>query len=130
MQQIYLGSDGKTTTVATAEALFPSGVKPTKRLSSGYFPTDFVGTGAGAMAPTGSLAFSVPLSYDADSNPFVHRYHPDHDNLDPLFGTKLAAGQESWTLNRAVTLTFASSLPGVTDPAWGSRCWAAPTRKS
>ena len=65
------------------------------------------------------MAFSVPLSYDADSNPFVHRYHPDHDNLDPLFGTKLAAGQESWTVNRAVTLTFASSLPGVTDPAWG-----------
>ena len=61
----------------------------------------------------------MPLSYDADSNPFVHRYHPDHDNLDPLFGTKLAAGQESWTVNRAVTLTFAASLPGVTDPAWG-----------
>ena len=119
MQQIYLGSDGTTTTVATAEALFPSGLKPTKRLSSAYFPTDFVATGSGALAPTESLAFSVPLSYDADSNPFVHRYHPDHDNLDPLFGTKLAAGQESWTVNRAVTLTFASSLPGVTDPAWG-----------
>ena len=119
VQQIYLGSDGKTTTVATAEALFPSGLKPTKRLSSGYFPTDFVATGTGAMAPTGTLAFTVPLSYDADSNPFVHRYHPDHDNLDPLFGTKLAAGQESWTVNRAVTLTFAASLPGVTDPAWG-----------
>jgi hypothetical protein len=119
VQQIYLGSDGKTTTVATAEALFPSGLKPTKRLSSGYFPTDFVATGTGAMAPTGTLAFTVPLSYDADRNPFVHRYHPDHDNLDPLFGAKLPAGQESWTVNRAVTLTFAASLPGVTDPAWG-----------
>ena len=49
----------------------------------------------------------------------MHRYHPDHDNLDPLFSTKLVAGKESYTVNRAIFLTFATSLPGVTDPAWG-----------
>jgi|GEM_PF-1237986 len=119
VQQIYLGSDGTTTTAATAETLFPATLKPTKRLSAAQFPSDFVGTGTGSLAPTGTLSFTVPLGYDSDSNPFVHRYHPDHDNLDPLFGTKLAAGKESWTVNRAITMTFATSLPRVTDPAWG-----------
>ena len=119
VQQIYLGSDGITTTAATAETLFPATLKPTKRLSAAQFPSDFVATGTGSLAPTGTLSFTVPLGYDSDSNPFVHRYHPDHDNLDPLFGTKLAAGKESWTVNRAITMTFATSLPGVTDPAWG-----------
>jgi hypothetical protein len=119
VQQVYLGSDGSTTTAATAQTLFPATLKPTKRLSAAQFPSDFVGTGTGSLAPTGTLSFTVPLGYDADTNPFVHRYHPDHDNLDPLFGTKLAASKESWTVNRAITLTFATSLPGVTDPAWG-----------
>ena len=119
VQQVYLGSDGSTTTAATAETLFPATLKPTKRISAAQFPSDFVATGTGSLAPTGTLSFTVPLGYDADTNPFVHRYHPDHDNLDPLFGTKLAASKESWTVNRAITLTFATSLPEVTDPAWG-----------
>ena len=108
-----------TTTAATAETLFPATLKPTKRISAAQFPSDFVATGTGSLAPTGTLSFTVPLGYDADTNPFVHRYHPDHDNLDPLFGTKLGVGKESWTVNRAITLTFATSLPEVTDPAWG-----------
>jgi hypothetical protein len=119
VQQVYLGSDGSTTTAATAETLFPATLKPTKRLSAAQFPSDFVGTGTGSLAPTGTLSFTVPLGYDADTNPFVHRYHPDHDNLDPLFGTKLGDRKESWSVDRAITLTFATSLPGVTDPAWG-----------
>jgi hypothetical protein len=119
VQQVYLGSDGSTTTAATAQTLFPATLKPTKRLSAAQFPSDFVGTGTGSLAPTGTLSFTVPLGYDADTNPFVHRYHPDHDNLDPLFGTKLGDRKESWSVDRAITLTFATSLPGVTDPAWG-----------
>ena len=119
VQQVYLGSDGITTTAATAETLFPATLKPTKRLSAAQFPSDFAGTGTGSLAPTGTLSFTVPLGYDSDSNPFVHRYHPDHDNLDPLFGTKLGDRKESWSVDRAITLTFATSLPGVTDPAWG-----------
>ena len=119
VQQVYLGSDGSTTTAATAQTLFPATLKPTKRLSAAQFPSDFVGTGTGSLAPTGTLSFTVPLGYDADTNPFVHRYHPDHDNLDPLVGTKLGDRKESWSVDRAITLTFATSLPGVTDPAWG-----------
>ncbi len=119
VQQVYIGSDGSTTTLATAETLFPSTLKPSKRLSTAFFPADFRASGTGSLAPTGSLSFTCLLGYDADTNPFVHRYHPDFDNLDPLFTTKLAAGKESYTVTRAIQLTFATSLPGVTDAAWG-----------
>ena len=59
------------------------------------------------------------LDYNSDSNPFVHRYHPDHDNLDARFASVLPAGRESLTVKRQVVFTFLGSLPGVTDPAWG-----------
>ena len=34
------------------------------------------------------MATTVTLSYnDQASNPFLHTYHPDHDNLDATFST-------------------------------------------
>lgn len=119
IQQAYLGSDGTTTTLATAESLFPATLKPSSRLSSAHFPSDFVKLGTGSLTSSGTASFEVLLDYDSDSNPFVHRYHPDHDNLDSRFESKLAAGRESFTVRRAVTLTFQSTLPGINDPAWG-----------
>ena len=33
-----------------------------------------------------SVTVTVPIDYrDQSSNPFLHTYHPDHDNLDPTF---------------------------------------------
>ena len=75
--------------------------------------------GTGQLAATGTVSFEVLLDYNSDSNPFVHRYHPDHDNLDARFASVLPAGRESLTVKRQVVFTFLGSLPGVTDPAWG-----------
>lgn len=119
VQQAYIGSDGITTTLATAETLFPFTLKPSTRISSAQFPSDFVKLGTGSLSSTGTVSFEVLLDYDADTNPFVHRYHPDHDNLDALFSTKLPVGRESLTVRRVVTLAFQSNLPGITDPTWG-----------
>jgi hypothetical protein len=119
VQQVYLGSDDAAPVLATAEALMPAGTKASARLSSSHFPSDLVKLGTGALAATGSVAFEVLLDYDADSNPFVHRFHPDHDNLDARFETKLPGGRESFSVRRNVTLDFQAALPGVTDPAWG-----------
>ncbi len=118
-QQVYLGTDGTQPIAATAESLFPAGRKPTGRLSSSHFPSDYVGLGAGSLSAAGTVTFQVLLDYDADTNPFVHRYHPDHDNLDARFESKLPAGRESFTVRRAVTLEFKPTLEGVSDPAWG-----------
>lgn len=43
---------------------------------------------------------------DHASNPFLHTYHPDHDNLTPLFDRVEAQGAESYGISRQITLTF------------------------
>lgn len=119
LQQAFMGSNGSTLSLATAENLFPAGSVPTSRVSVASFPNNTVILGTGSVGTSGTLSFPVLLGYNADANPFVHRFHPDHDNLDARFTTLQPAGRESLTVNRTVTLTFLSSLPGVTDAAWG-----------
>jgi hypothetical protein len=68
---------------------------------------------------TGTLSFTVPLDYRDPSNPFVHIYHPDHDNKDERFTpTLLPAGRESPNINRTITLTFTATNPAGFDPTW------------
>jgi len=120
LQQAYLGTNGVVTSLATAENLFPAGMVPSSRLSVASLPNNVVTLGSGQLGPTGVVSFQVDLDYNSDANPFVHRYHPDHDNLDARFSAvPLPAGRESLTVKRAVVFTFLSSLPGITDAAWG-----------
>ena len=120
LQQAYLGSDGATMSLATAENLFPAGAVPSSRVSVASLPNNLVVLGTGQLGPTGEVSFEVLLGYNSDANPFVHRYHPDHDNLDARFSAAvLPVGRESLTVKRVVVFTFLSSLPGITDAAWG-----------
>jgi len=60
----------------------------------------------GSLQQGGSLTVNVPLSYDDQaSNPFLHTYHPDHDNLDAQFTTAQARGIESYGVTRQITLS-------------------------
>jgi hypothetical protein len=47
---------------------------------------------------------------DQAANPFLHTYHPDHDNLDRRFENEQRQGFESYTLVRDIRLTL--SPPG------------------
>jgi hypothetical protein len=42
---------------------------------------------------------------DQASNPFLHTYHPDHDNLNASFRNELPQGSESYTIVREITLS-------------------------
>ena len=53
------------------------------------------------------MTATVVLGHDAyGSNPFLHGFHPDHDNLNATFTGAEAQGTESYTVERAITLTF------------------------
>lgn len=116
LQKVFHGLDaGSNTVLATREnVLLPSQLASARRISAVHLPTSAGNTPwsfTGTMAQGGSITVTVPLSYDDPaSNPFLHSYHPDHDNLDAQFGTALARGNESYGVTRQVTLTF-------TDPA-------------
>ncbi len=43
---------------------------------------------------------------DHSSNPFLHTYHPDHDNLDVTFKNQLPVGSESYGISRQITLAI------------------------
>jgi hypothetical protein len=67
-----------------------------------------------------SASFTVLLGYNASTNPFVHSYHPDHDNWDARFEEQLENKEESYTVERKITFDFSPTPPaGLNEPGWG-----------
>lgn len=77
--------------------------------------------GSGSVAMPGTLTRTITMPFDDPVNPFVHQYHPDHDNKSPT-GAALIAGQESHTVTREVTFTFTAAPPegSTATSGWGS----------
>jgi hypothetical protein len=112
LQKVYHGLNAASNTVlATKESLLLSTqLANARRISAVHLPTSAGNVPwnfSGAMGQGGTLTVTVPLAYDDQaSNPFLHTYHPDHDNLDAQFGAQLARGLESHGVTRQMTLTF------------------------
>ena len=121
LQQVYFGGVNGVPIASTAESpIVSASTVPVTRFSSATFPPGTPWAATGGLGLTGTLTFNVPLGYNAPTNPFVHQYHPDHDNFDARFETLLPAGVESANITRAVTLTFQPNPPGLTDNGLGS----------
>lgn len=112
LQKVFVGQGlGTSPVVATKESLLATAqLNSARRISAVHLPTstgnvpwNFTGT----MAPGSSLTTTFDLAYDdQSSNPFLHTYHPDHDNLDAKFETQKPRGEESYTVRRQITLNF------------------------
>ena len=115
LQHVYVGKDvyGNQIVATTTNLLDPAQLDSARRMSAVQLPwqgdgynSGWVSAEAASSAPT-TYTFTVPLDYnDAASNPFVHSYHPDHNNLDDHFAP-LPPGQESFNINRTIRLYFA-----------------------
>ena len=126
LQRIYLGERDGVAYAGIDEAVLASvvtspGATPQgnlARVSSSSFPLGESWPGTGSFG--GTVSFSIVLGYDAPTNPFVHTYHPDHDNWDARYESKLPAGRESFQVTRQLTLTFSPTPPpGISDLTWG-----------
>lgn len=90
------------------------------RISSvGY---DFTGASVGLTGTFGTaLSGQVAVERNSPTNPFKHRYHPDHDDLSAQFtplGNDLPPDlQEVWTVSRQVLLTFDPPPSGASPTA-------------
>jgi hypothetical protein len=121
LQQVYLGANEDGPLGSVSETPVTSRAKgKVLRFSTASFPASPGWAATGGLGLSGVVGFQVPLDYRAATNPFVHNYHPDHDNLDARFERLLPAGAESPTITRHIFLLFLSSLPGVTDNGFGS----------
>ena len=97
-----------------------SDVKPV-RFFACQMPTSITSiTGSGNIATGSTLSWNIPIPFNDPTNPFVHTYHPDHDNLDAK-GKPLAKGQESFEINRTCQFTFTATPPdGRYVAGWGT----------
>lgn len=121
LQQAYSGTAaGGAKVVAAKQSSFTAPGAANTRLSSAHFPAGMTLTGAGSVGLSGTVRFTLPLGFNDPSNPFVHAYHPDHDNLDERFRPGLPPHRESPEIRRTITLTFAAQNPLGFDPSWGS----------
>jgi hypothetical protein len=113
----------------TDETLVPSfsgaalrdGVPVGRRVSSSAFSfkSPLPLSGSGEFGGN-TISCQIPLPYDDPLNPFLHRYHPDHNNLDERFEQTLPAGVESFNLTRQVALQFTAQPPdGLALAGWG-----------
>lgn len=98
-----------------------------RRISSPVFgfddPVDLVQDADNPALYTGVIV----MTYDDPKNPFLHRYHPDHNNLNELYapfenasGDDVSENVESYTFTRTVKLTFTADDPErLGEISWG-----------
>jgi hypothetical protein len=89
------------------------GVPVGRRLSAVGF--DFPGstlTCSGGVSSSGSVGCVIDLESDHPTNPYLHRFHPDHDNLDERYDNPAA---EAFVVTRSITLDFDPRFPPDTD---------------
>ena len=61
----------------------------------------------GQAGEGGALDVVLKIASDLPTNPFLHRYHPDHDNLKAGTGEPLPADQaEAYAVQRDLSFTF------------------------
>lgn len=120
LQRVYVGFDQATNQiVATSQSsLDPVQLASARRISAVHLPWS---TDNATWKSEGSSLdwaktnqFNVHLDYrDQASNPFLHTFHPDHDNLKADFETVQPPGVESYDIDRKITLNVQLSNTGT-----------------
>jgi hypothetical protein len=97
------------------------GVSVGRRISTAAFdfnlgPTNHLNLN-GAFSLTGELSASMTSAPNDPTNPFRHKFHPDHDNLDVRFASY---SPEAYEVRRDIRLSFSAADPqGGSDPSYG-----------
>ena len=112
------GSDGLCT---KESGLSTADLAGASRIIATHLPLDRVlASGSGSVANGQTLVRTCTIPFDDATNPFVHRYHPDHNNKDAR-GNPLDAGIESYGITRTLSFQFTATPPaGVSATGWGS----------
>ncbi len=112
LQRVYFGFDVATNPIVANQesALDPGRIADSRRISASHLPWMENNPGwsfSGPLILGAVLKTSVTNRFDDQrSNPFLHTYHPDHDNLDSRFASELPQGAESYTIVRDVSLSI------------------------
>jgi hypothetical protein len=126
LPRVYLGQLAAVPNdfgVCTSESLLKQdALASAQRFTSAHMPLgQMIPSGSGSTAIGSSLTHVIQIPYNDPTNPFVHAYHPDHDNKDAR-GAAVGAGVESPDVIRTCTFTFTASPPAGSSvtSGWGS----------
>ena len=101
--------------------LDPAALGDAVRLSMAHLPVDTDRAMGGTFTTGGALISGVLLNAcNRADNPFLHVYHPDHDNLDARFLNQLPEGRESFDIKRSITLGIDPITPADEPTSWGT----------
>jgi hypothetical protein len=109
-QRIFFGFNAVTNPIVANQeaALNRNLLGEARRISASHLPYSDDNEGwafTGLLAQGASVSASVTNEFNnQSSNPFLHTYHPDHDNLDARFRNELPQGSESYSVVRDITL--------------------------
>jgi hypothetical protein len=113
LQHVFSGLDDALNPILTTieENLSADNQELSRRITAPHLPwkgDELPWALAGGTFDLGqSIAATVAVGADDHrSNPFLHIYHPDHDNRNATFDAGLAAGRESFDISRVLTLAF------------------------
>lgn len=126
LQRVYSGWDSHTNVVLalTEQQLDPSRLSLARRITAAHLPwtpTNQTWAATGAFQTGRTLTNVITVNYnDHASNPFLHTYHPDHDNLNALFSGVQPVGVESYGIKRQIVLTFTEPPADYTTLTAGS----------
>ncbi len=110
LQRVYHGMIDTENTVLTKHqsVLHPDRLDSARRISAAHLPWTDNNTSwsfDGPLNEAAEITTTVFVPYDDQAtNPFLHTYHPDHDNLDARFEQALPQGVESYGVERRITL--------------------------
>ena len=115
LQRIYHGyTDGFKSLLATKASLISKQhLALSKRLSVVHLPwtesnVNWTFSG-GTFSPGQTVQTTVSLGHnDHPSNPFLHTYHPDHDNRTATFNKIQSRGIESYDVDRVLSLSLSN----------------------
>ena len=112
LQRVFVGTlaSGNNGVAVKQSLLDATKLETTQRISCVHLPVsedNLPWVCGGDLASGQTMTVTVDVGYnDQASNPFVHTYHPDHDNLAVDFKTVQPVGRESYRIRREIKLTF------------------------
>lgn len=112
LQRVYAGLRQQTNQIlATQESLLDAGtLDSARRISAAHLPWSRTNPGwvfTNTLAQGNTVGTTVATDYnDHAANPFVHTYHPDHDNRTAAFNVTQPQGAESYRVERSITLAL------------------------
>jgi hypothetical protein len=125
LSQVFLGQlnqVGNHVGICTSEShLLASAKTKATRIVCAHMPLDRVIAATGTVGNASTLELTIDIPFNDPTNPFVHKYHPDHDNKTAK-GAALSAGQESYNISREIKFSFTANPPtdGESSSGWGS----------